>query len=514
VSNEGKGEQREDAGKAAPATEGRGWRIGFNVLKNPSIGFSDFIYVIAGLFALAVLVLVGFGLFASFQLAYETATGKFADRIEAAKVFFPILLALVGGPLLIWRVITAHIQAQAARHQADTGREAHYTSLFTKAVEQLGATRDVSDPNMYVQGPLKGGKLIRETVTKTEPNLEVRLGAIYALERIARDSDRDHWPIMEVLCAYLRNSQNSGVASTAPVGELDKDARDMKQERPSLIGWKMSLPKPRLDIQAAVDVIGRRSKSSILRERALGLQLDFSGANLQLVKFDRGDFSESIFHTSQIGGASFVEADLTHVSFLDVNASCANFDRARMQYAKFMYAHIEDASFQATHLANSEINHVNAWFTDFERAVLTESYLTDGAFVAASFTHANLANCRIEFSNFESAKFRFSQLDRAWLISVDIPYGEFRKASLVAARFDDVGLSKANFSGANLQGLVAFEADLSDAEGLTVEQLANALGDASTKLPDGITRPETWPDRELSSDEQEALTKKAGAPTG
>src|SRR3982751_6161439 len=39
------------------------------------------------------------------------------------------------------------------------------------------------------------------------PNLEVRLGAIYALERIPRDSERDHWPIMEVLCAYVRNPE-------------------------------------------------------------------------------------------------------------------------------------------------------------------------------------------------------------------------------------------------------------------------------------------------------------------
>src|SRR5215203_1562443 len=34
--------------------------------------------------------------------------------------------------------------------------------------------------------------------------LEMRLGAIYALERIARDSERDHWPIMETLTTYVR----------------------------------------------------------------------------------------------------------------------------------------------------------------------------------------------------------------------------------------------------------------------------------------------------------------------
>jgi hypothetical protein len=113
--------------------------------------------LIVALFALAVLVLVGFGLFASFPIAYETATGKFADRIEAAKVFFPILLALVGGPLLVWRVITAHIQAQATRHQAETGREAHYTSQFTKAVAhwaQHGTSSGLIAPPVRAERPM------------------------------------------------------------------------------------------------------------------------------------------------------------------------------------------------------------------------------------------------------------------------------------------------------------------------------------------------------------------------
>jgi hypothetical protein len=48
------------------------------------------------------------------------------------------------------------------------------TERYTRAVEQLGSDK-----------------------------LELRLGAIYALERIARDSERDHWPIMEILTAYV-----------------------------------------------------------------------------------------------------------------------------------------------------------------------------------------------------------------------------------------------------------------------------------------------------------------------
>jgi len=64
--------------------------------------------------------------------------------------------------------------------------QGHITDRFTKAIEQLGAT-----------------------TAKNEPNVEVRLGAIYALERIARDSARDHWTIMEVLTAYVRKNAST-----------------------------------------------------------------------------------------------------------------------------------------------------------------------------------------------------------------------------------------------------------------------------------------------------------------
>jgi hypothetical protein len=80
-------------------------------------------------------------------------------------------LALLAGLYFTWRNVSI----------AEEGR---ITDRFTKAIDQLGANN--SD----------GTKRI-----------EVRLGGIYALERLARDSERDHGPVMEILTAYVR--QNS-----------------------------------------------------------------------------------------------------------------------------------------------------------------------------------------------------------------------------------------------------------------------------------------------------------------
>ena len=54
-------------------------------------------------------------------------------------------------------------------------REGQVTDRYTKAIEQLGSDK-----------------------------LDVRIGGIYALERVARDSRRDHPTVMEVLAAFVR----------------------------------------------------------------------------------------------------------------------------------------------------------------------------------------------------------------------------------------------------------------------------------------------------------------------
>src|SRR5829696_5072486 len=111
---------------------------------------------------------------------------------------FVTAAALVIGGVIAWRNLrvgqenlrvaqenarVAQENLRATQQKLDIDRESQITNRFTQAVGQLGAE-------------LKDGT----------PNLEVRLGGIYALERIARDSPRDHWTIMEVLTAYIRRN--------------------------------------------------------------------------------------------------------------------------------------------------------------------------------------------------------------------------------------------------------------------------------------------------------------------
>jgi hypothetical protein len=70
-------------------------------------------------------------------------------------------------------------------------REGHITDGYTKAVDQLGETE----------------------------KLAVRLGGIYALERLAVDSERDHGVVVEVLGAFLR--EHDGLEPGDPASDRD-----------------------------------------------------------------------------------------------------------------------------------------------------------------------------------------------------------------------------------------------------------------------------------------------------
>lgn len=154
--------------------------------------------------------------------------------------------AMVGVPFLIWRTLIA-------ARQADIGKESHYTALFTKAVEQLGTERTVKrrefrpshkidentqkvmlDKNRQpVPALSETGEPLGEyqSYEVTTTNFEVRLGAIYALERIAQDSKRDAWPIYLTLCSYVQNNaepRNGGTAKS-PKNRNNSDIEEIFQ---------------------------------------------------------------------------------------------------------------------------------------------------------------------------------------------------------------------------------------------------------------------------------------------
>jgi len=219
------------------------------------------------------------------------------------------------------------------------------------------------------------GVINREVITKTEPNLEVRLGAIYALDRITRDSERDHWPIMQVLCAYVRNPQNCGAPAPPPEG-IEPGSRKFHD-------WVESIRPPRVDIQAALAVIGERAEGRRELEASRSLQLDLRHTNLQRAVLNKSYFERATFEGAHLDGASFIQAHLDNAWFIEAHLDGASFDGAHLDDACFTGAHLGGASFHKAHLGGSFFKG-----THLDGASFNEAHLDGASFFNVDLSKA------------------------------------------------------------------------------------------------------------------------------
>lgn len=348
-----------------------------------------------------------FGLFVVGRAVYLIAFGS----AEEVNKYIVAVAAFVGAPFLIWRTCIADRQ----RH---ISQEELYTTLLTKAVEQLGTTREEKTED---------GKV------KTVSSIEVRLGAIYALEKLAGDYLPLHWQIMEILCAYVR--ENAGKPRPCP-GEImelyGQSLVDAQQE--DALEAHQSILKAPTDVQAALTVIGRRSD----RQREFELQ------NLKrtaLLGYDRLDLRNCHLAVVNLCGLHFERAD-----FSGACLETANMFRAFLSGAYFSRAHLE-----AVDLSGADLVKAN-----FDAAFMQQAWIQDANARGASFVGALLQQSSLDGSNLRGVNFS-------------------------NAIFNDVDLNGADVSGATFF--------LSS--GLTVEQLEEAAGDRNTVLPKGMDTPKS-----------------------
>jgi hypothetical protein len=215
--------------------------------------------------------------------------------------------------------------------------QGHITDRYTKAIEQLGA---ITPDN--------------------KPNLEVRLGGIYALERIAFDSPRDHWSIMEVLTAYVRHNAPASSESAT--------------EAQTLI---TSIPRPATEIQAILTVLGRRRLGHKRERKEQYLELghcDLRGAFLHVSSMGNASFYLSnlewtVFQSSHLEGARFGSVHGKWAYFTGAHLQGADFDGANLEEATFNGAHLERASFTRAHLKEASFVGTHLQGTSFVGAV-------------------------------------------------------------------------------------------------------------------------------------------------
>lgn len=216
-----------------------------------------------------------------------------SGNAEAIRNVGFIFLAVFGAPFVIWRAIVA-------QGNLDRSRDRDYADLFTKAVEQLGATREETE----YDDDGKERKALK-------PNIEVRLGAIYALERISQDSERDHIAVMETLCAYVRENA--------------------KAERLACSVLPLKIKPPDTLIQGVISVLSKRERKRVEYEWERKYRLDFSGSDLSFIDFCGGNFSATLFHNCNLEASNFDKCTLIGTRFNNSILSLTRFVNTQLQ---------------------------------------------------------------------------------------------------------------------------------------------------------------------------------------
>jgi uncharacterized protein YjbI with pentapeptide repeats len=245
---------------------------------------------------------------------------------DVSKLLF-VLAGILGVPFLVWRIWILDQQKRIADQQQKTGQETYYTNFLKNAIDQLGALRG-----------------------DNEPNIEHRIAAIWALEKLARDYEQLHWPVMEILCSYIRGRVGIPTGSGGGSGT------------------------PQVDVQTALTVIGRRSKDQrnweIQRREKTGRKerldlsnCDLSGAQMPAHHFERANFRGSLFLSqANLNGAYLNGVDMSE---------------ARLEGADLNEADLEDAQFISAHLEQAQLN------AQLQGTILNDAHL-EGAFLTTA----------------------------------------------------------------------------------------------------------------------------------
>jgi hypothetical protein len=151
----------------------------------------------------------------------------------------------------------------------------------------------------------------------------VRLGGIYALEGVMNNSVQYHLPVLESLCAFVRDG-----------------TRTVTRDSP-----------PATDIQAALTVIGRRRT-----EIGYGGVPDFSDAHIPSADLISANLSRAFLVGTKLTGADLSDANLSGADLFHADLFHANLSGAGLVGANLSGAKLSDADLRGAKVTQAQLD--------------------------------------------------------------------------------------------------------------------------------------------------------------
>ena len=267
-----------------------------------------------------------------------------ADTLRLVNEYRRTLAQIIGGLALLFGLYLTWRRIAATETSVEIANESQVTERFTRAIDQLGSEQ-----------------------------IAIRLGGIYALERIARDSQKDHWTVVEVLTAFVRERSGPLRDELEKLKLREQQGKDLADEGP---------PTAPTDIQAALTVLGRRT------------WLESEGSSLL-------DLSNSYLRRANLGGANLRRANLIKADLSEANLGGANLRRANLGRANLIKANLIKANLRRANLGRANLIKANLHEANLSRAFLIEANLHEAYLVGADLRGAYLHVADLRGANLE-----------------------------------------------------------------------------------------------------------------
>jgi hypothetical protein len=293
------------------------------------------------------------------QIGSQRAKPEAKELFEAENDARATLGHFLGGLAILGGLFFSWWQIQDTQRLTEQGQ---ITDRFTHAVDQLGA-----------------------------PERQVRLGGIYALERIARDSKDDVGPVMEILTAFVRERAPWPSPST---------------ETPQVTAGSVPLTIPLAlpaDVQAVLTVIDRGSWSEWWPgedEETPGPGglpcLNLADADLRGARLGGNDLPPLCMIGTNLADAYLTDSDLEHAYLAYANLAGAHLGNANLADAYLVNADLAGADLRDANLLNAYLAGANLRDVNLRDANLANAYLGDADLTGVDLTGAHLEGANLE----------------------------------------------------------------------------------------------------------------------
>jgi len=291
---------------------------------NTTSYLKEYLILLGVIFAIVIFGEIWIFLFSDFAFLVQNNEGlKIESRLDygikaltATGTIFAGIAVFLNAYQASRNADAANKNAAVANKNAEIAENKQIIECFAKAIEQLGSEK-----------------------------IEVRIGAIYTLERIANDSIKNYWVVIQVIMAFIRDK-------TLIKGE------DTLDNNTSL--------NIETDIQTALTVIGRRRLEFEKEEQRIILaNINISKADLYKVNLDNASLVKA-----NLSKAFLFRANLISTNLYKADLSEADLAESKLCGAILCGANLSEASLRSVDLTGADLSKANLYGANLIQAKL------------------------------------------------------------------------------------------------------------------------------------------------